>query len=108
MARQKKTSAVIEKAELRIASLKSIGNTLDFNGGLTVANYEAKVAEAKAMLEAYNTKLSELDGMLNAYQDKEQEVRSFSTRMLAAVAAAYGKESSEYEQAGGTRTSEHG
>ena len=106
MARKKKTSQVIEKAELRADSLKSIDDTLSLTGELTLATYKAKIDEVKASLSAYNTKLSELDGHLNVFLAKEKELRDLSTRMLAAVAAVYGKDSTEYEQAGGTRTSE--
>ena len=106
MARKKKTSQVIEKAELRADSLKSIDAALSLTGDLNLAAYEAKIEDVKKSLSAYNTKLSELDGQLNAFLAKEKELRDLSTRMLAAVGAVYGKDSSEYEQAGGTRTSE--
>lgn len=107
MARQKKTSKVIEKAEIRADSLKSIDSALTLTGELTLAAYEAKIAEVKQALSVYNTQLSELDGYLNAFQAKERELRELSTRMLAAVRIIYGRDSSEYEQAGGTRTSEY-
>lgn len=108
MARQKKTSVVIEKAEVRSAALKSIDTTLELGNGLSMALYEAKINEVKGILATYNTRLSELDGLLNEFQAKEAELRALSSRMLAAVGAVYGKESSAYEQAGGTRTGDRG
>ena len=106
MARHKRTSPVVEKAYLRAVSLKSIDSALDLNGGMTLAAYEAEISAVRATLDLYNTKLSELDGILNGLQAQEKALNISSSRMLAAVGVAYGKDSSEYEQAGGTRTSE--
>lgn len=39
-------------------------------------------------------------------QDTEKQLRDLSERMLIAVAAKYGKNSYEYEMAGGVRKSE--
>jgi len=106
MARQKRNSNVLQVAQVRAAAIESIGPSLDLGNGLTVENYRAAIDNLQTMLDNYNTRLSELDGMLNTLKASEKELSSLSTRMLAGVAAAYGKESSEYEQAGGTRTSE--
>ena len=106
MARHKRTSPIVEKAYVRAVSLKAIEADLDLNGGMSIAAYTAKISAVQALLDAYNLKLTELDGMLNVLQAQEQELKDFSSRMLAAVAVAYGRDSSEYEQAGGTRTSE--
>ena len=106
MARLKKTSEVITKAETRVNALQAIDEALNLNAGLTLAVYEAKIAEAKAKLGVYNTQLSVLDKLLNEFQAVEKELKTLSARMLAGVGFVYGKDSSEYEQAGGTRTSE--
>ena len=106
MARQKRNSTVLQVAQVRAAAIESIGPSLDLGAGLTVENYRAAIDDLQTMLDTYNTRLSELDGMLNTLKASEKELSSLSTRMLAGVAAVYGKESSEYEQAGGTRTSE--
>ena len=47
-----------------------------------------------------------LDGLLNALEADEKMLNTLSEKMLAAVGVKYGKDSDEYEQAGGTRTSE--
>ncbi|MBK8431745.1 MAG: hypothetical protein IPL28_10845 [Chloroflexi bacterium] len=44
--------------------------------------------------------------MLNDFQAEEKGLNLLSARMLAAVGAIYGKDSNEYEQAGGKRASE--
>jgi hypothetical protein len=45
--------------------------------------------------------------MLNDLQYIEAQLDELSVRVLTAVAAKYGKESDEYEKAGGTRASVH-
>ena len=68
--------------------------------------YETKKEAVKKKNDTYNTKLSEIDGLLNEVQAEEAVLDELSTRMLAAVGVKYGKDSDEYEQAGGTRTSD--
>ena len=106
MSRQKRTSTALDKAKLRATSLSSVDETLDLNNGVTLVGYKAKIAETEAKLAAYNKMLSDLDALLNDLQKSEEELNTLSARMLAAVGVVYGKDSNEYEQAGGTRTSE--
>ena len=106
MARLRKTSKVIVKAETRASALAGVNEALVLNGDLTLAAYEAKIAAAKAKLSLYNKAISELDALLNDFQAEEKELNQLSARMLAAVGAIYGKDSNEYEQAGGKRASE--
>jgi hypothetical protein len=106
MSRLKRTSPIVREAEIRYASLKAIDPDLDFSHGLSIADYRAHINALQAELSTYNAKLSELDGLLNNIQAGEKALRAYSSRMLAAVAAYYGRDSNEYEQAGGTRTSE--
>ena len=61
---------------------------------------------AQAKLSAYNTLLSQAGDAQNALRAAEKELRPFSARMLTGVATKYGKDSSQYEKAGGTRKSE--
>lgn len=58
------------------------------------------------MNEGYNTALSKLDGLLNDLKNEEKKLQTLSGEMLAAVGVKYSKDSSEYEKAGGVRTSE--
>ena len=57
-------------------------------------------------LEAYNQELSSVDAKLNALEIAESTLDELSSRMLAATGVKFGKNSSQYEQAGGTRSSE--
>jgi hypothetical protein len=106
MARIKKTSKTLERASIRISGLKSINPTLDLGNGMTVAAYSTKIQETKDLLDAYNTSLSMVDENQNKFLSKEKELKEIHERMLLAVASKYGKDSNEYEKAGGVRKSE--
>ena len=106
MARQKKLSPFLEGAQQRLNALSSIDPALDLGNGLTLAAYRAEVTSAQAKQDAYNTLLSQVDQAYNEFQAAEKSIRDLSERMLAGVASKYGKDSSEYEMAGGKRKSE--
>jgi hypothetical protein len=106
MARQKKESPVVEKARQRLTALTSIDPELDLGNNLTVSAYQAQVAAAQEKLDIYNTLLSQVDDAYNAFQVSEKALRDLSERMMAGVASKYGKDSSQYEMAGGVRKSE--
>jgi hypothetical protein len=106
MARRKRSSDSITRADNRYAGLVSIDANLDLGNGLTLAAYKTAAADTKAALDTYNSKLSELDSLLNGLEARETALDELSVRMLAAVGVKYGKDSNEYEQAGGTRSSE--
>lgn len=106
MARRKRTSEALTRAQTRAASLKSIADPLDLGNGLTSETYDAAAKATEDLLKSYNTKLSELDGLLNELEQSETDLDELSTRMLAATGVKFGKDSDEYEKAGGTRTSD--
>jgi len=106
MARPKRSSKSVKFAETRIASLASIDPALDLGNGMTLAAYTAKKSAIDALNNNYNTELSKLDGLLDDIEAGENELDDLSSRMLAAVGVKYGKNSAEYEKAGGTKTSE--
>lgn len=106
MAYKRRTSSKIEEAQLRAASLEAINPALDLGNGLTLAAYRTEITAAQALLTAYNAKLAEADAALNRLQAEEKALNTLTSRMLAGVGVKYGKDSNEYEQAGGTRTSE--
>jgi hypothetical protein len=106
MARRKRTSPAVEHASTRSSALESIDMNLDLGNGLTVAAYNKALEDTDALLSQYNTTLSELDGLLTQLEGAEVNLDGLSARMLAAVGVKYGKNSEEYEKAGGTRSSE--
>lgn len=107
MSRKKKyASTTLEKAQTRLAALKSIESTLDLGNGLTVKAYSQLIEEARQKLETYNTALSLVDQSYTAISDAEKVIAEWTERMLIAVAYRYGKNSDEYQMAGGTRRSD--
>jgi DNA repair ATPase RecN len=106
MARTKRTSTVLETARQRLAGLKSISPAPNFGATLTVETYEADINALSAKLDTYNEQLASLDSSQNELDAMESALREKNTRILSAAEAHYGPDSSEYEQAGGTRRSE--
>ena len=105
MGRIKRMSKILDKANLRAAGLRSIG-AQDFGGGLTSASYEQALADTRTRLDDYNQALSTVDEKANLLAASEKTLQDLSERVLAGVAARYGKDSNEYEKVGGIRKSD--
>ncbi|MEH2319717.1 hypothetical protein [Nostoc sp.] len=106
MARQKRDSRILSKAEMRLASIKSISLTLDLGESLTVKDYTDKIENLRQSLEAYNTTLSTIDVLLTQITEDERGLADYSEKILFGVAYKFGKNSHEYQMAGGTRKSD--
>ncbi len=106
MARRKRTSPVLDKARTRATALSSIDAKLDLGKELTLDAYTAAIKQAEDKLAAYNALLSKVDASLNDVQAAEKGPAALSDRMLGGVGSKYGKDSNEYEKAGGVRKSE--
>jgi len=104
MGRRKRNSKILEQAYERLNGLKAIDPTLDMGNGLSVAAHEQAVNSLRAKLDSYNQKLSELDADLLALETDEDKLNDFNGRALAGVGARFGRNSIEYEKAGGIRT----
>ncbi|QKQ75511.1 hypothetical protein [Nostoc sp. TCL240-02] len=101
MARLKRSSLVLDKATLRISGMRSISETLEFSDSLNLAEYEKRIQTLQTKLSSYNTMLSTLDEAVGQIELLEQDLRSYSEKMLMSVATRYGKNSLQYMQAGG-------
>ncbi|BBD64459.1 hypothetical protein NIES4072_18790 [Nostoc commune NIES-4072] len=106
MARRKRDSRILSKAEMRLASIKSISSTLDVGDNLTVKDYTGKIASLRQSLEAYNTTLSTIDVLLTQITENERDLADYSEKILLGIAYKFGKNSHEYQMAGGTRKSD--
>ncbi|HEX8291125.1 MAG TPA: hypothetical protein VF570_05190 [Pyrinomonadaceae bacterium] len=102
MGRLKRTSKILEKAHARLSGLRSIGGQ-DFGNGVTSEGFEDAIADTRQKLEDYNQALSVVDEKANVLNDSEKALQDFAERVLAGVAAKYGKNSNEYEKVGGIR-----
>lgn len=106
MARPKRSSAVLQKAEKREAGLQSISDNLDLGNNLTLESYAQRIQALRSQIFTYNSTLSTLDDLSRDIKDAEQALRNLSEQMLLGVAAKYGKDSGEYGKAGGVPKSE--
>ena len=106
MSFKKSSSQVAEICQARLTALSSIDAALDLGNGLTLAKYQAAIQDVEAKLKTYNVSLAQADENGNILRAAEKELSALNTRMLAGVSAKYGKDSNEYEKAGGTRLSE--
>ncbi|PSR17214.1 hypothetical protein C8255_13790 [filamentous cyanobacterium CCP3] len=106
MARQKRSSQALEKARRRIAGMQSVIQAIDFGNGYTMTGYEEHIQDMHEKLMAYNRMLPMVDGAYNDMLMAERKLMDFSDHMLSGFGVRYGKDSSEYEMAGGRRKSE--
>ena len=106
MARRKRSSKALEKADRRIASLRSISPDLNLGNGLTVDAYTNLITDMRDRLAAYNTVLSTVDKTYNDMLLIEQKLGDYSELLLLGVATKFGKNSDEYEMAGGVKKSD--
>ena len=106
MARHKRDSRILSKAEMRLASIKSISPSLEIGDNLTVKYYTSKIESLRQSLEAYNTTLSTIDVLLTQITENERDLADYSEKILLGVAHKFGKNSHEYQMAGGTRKSD--
>jgi hypothetical protein len=105
MRQQKRNSSALTKAERRLEGLQTIHPDLDFGHGFSITDYNTKVQHLREKLAVYNQAKTMVDKAQNALVDAERELNNYSEHMLLSVASRYGKNSDEYEMAGGTRKS---
>ena len=96
----------LDKGTTRLASVKSIDVVIDLGNGITAANYETQINLLRTKLAKYNTALSTIDDLYNECIAQIDVVRDWNDRVLTGVATKYGKNSSQYEMAGGVKKSE--
>ena len=102
MTLQTRGSAAIDKAQRRLASLKSIDENLDLGYGLTIGAYTQMIETVRSTIEAHNTLVSEIDASRRNVTALEKELADLTARMLSGVSTKYGRNSNEYRKAGGS------
>lgn len=103
--RKREFSAYVNKAQKRLDGIRSISTPCELGNGITDTTFEAEIKKVLALLEQYNTALSNLDGLSTTLDAAERKLGTYATTVLSSVADKFGKDSVEYEKAGGTRTS---
>jgi hypothetical protein len=106
MARAKRTSRAIIKAQRRAAGMESIKVDLDLGNGLSLKTFLADIEKARDKETEYNKRLSSLDQFYNEMLEDERKLAAKTSKVLQAIALIYGRNSSEYEMVGGTRSQE--
>ncbi|WP_026735579.1 hypothetical protein [Fischerella sp. PCC 9605] len=106
MSRPKRTSRILKNAELRSAGLKAIDPNMTFGDACNLQIMTQVIEQLRTKLVAYNTALSMIDSSKNEIDELEKTLGEISERMLIGVACKYGKDSCEYEMAGGVRKSD--
>ncbi len=101
---RKRSSPVLEKSERRAASIGSIDLNLDLGNGLTLPGYITSIEIVRQKVAEYNTMLSNVAQLYDEMMVAEQQLADLNTRMLAGVLTKYGRNSIEYEMAGGKRS----
>ena len=106
MAFKRRVSPTLVKATTRANKLAEVKPDLVLSTSMTLANFRQKVQAAQAALDHYNGLLTQADLESDQFDDLEKELKDLSERMLTGVATEFGKNSPEYEAAGGVRKSE--
>ncbi|MBD2300479.1 hypothetical protein [Nostoc sp. FACHB-190] len=106
MARQKRSSKILEKAVRRAASINSIDPYLDLGNGLSLPAFSNLIEQMRTKENLYNTALSNLDKLYREMLETEGELADMTEHMLLGVATRYGKSSVEYGMAGGVPKSQ--
>jgi hypothetical protein len=106
MSRTKRTSRTLEKIELRAAGWRAIDPNLDFGDGRNLQQIATITQQLRLKLDAYNTALTVIDSSQKQIQAYEKTLNELAEKMLIGVAFRYGKDSQEYEMAGGVRKSD--
>ncbi|NEU77315.1 hypothetical protein PI95_033755 [Hassallia byssoidea VB512170] len=106
MSRLKRTSRILEKAQLRSAGLKSIVPSIKFDEDYSLEKLIESIEQLRNKLDVYNTALSMVDSSKTEIEEMEKNLSQLSQKMLMVVAIKYGKDSREYEMAGGVRNSD--
>ncbi|PMB49829.1 hypothetical protein CEN39_20180 [Fischerella thermalis CCMEE 5201] len=106
MPRQRRKSRILEKAQLRFCGLRAIDSNMDFGDTRNLQSMTQLMEQLRTKINAYNTALAMIDSSRTEIQELEKTLGELMDKMLIGVAFKYGKDSYEYEMAGGVRKSE--
>jgi hypothetical protein len=71
-----------------------------------LVDFKAAMTAAQAADDAVESMRSQLDALINQRNARNETLTDLTTRALSGIRGYFGPDSDEYEQAGGTRTSE--
>ncbi len=103
---KKRSSQILKKAQFRVAGLKAIDPSLNFDDTYNLQNLTQLIDNFYNMLNDYNAAIAMIDSSKKKLDEMEKTLGQVSDKMLTWVGCKYGKNSNEYELAGGIRDSE--
>jgi hypothetical protein len=106
MARKRRTSAALAAARQRFAGLNKITPVPNLGPNTTLLAYQGVINDTANLEESHNQLAAQMDDSSNRFDAQENLMAEWNRRVLSAVEAQYGPDSSEYEMCGGTRKSE--
>lgn len=98
------TESVLTECE-RIARVWADNPTFSL-GEVTLAGFQAKLAETRQKREQLETLRMQATALSNELEGLTGELAAIRTRAMSGFRAVFGPDSTQYQQAGGTRQSE--
>jgi hypothetical protein len=89
----------------KVADVWTENPTFSMND-VTLVSYKAAMTAAQSADDAVETLRGQLGDLINARNARNDELDELTTRALSGIRGFFGPDSSQYEHAGGTRTSE--
>nr|WP_267871595.1 hypothetical protein [Nostoc sp. CHAB 5715] len=86
--------------------MKAIDPNINFNDTYNLQNLTQLIDNFHNMLDDYNAAIAMIDSSRKKLDEMEKNLSQVSDKMLMGVGFKYGKNSDEYELAGGVRDSE--
>ncbi len=92
-------SAILERAQLDLANLRSIDPNLDLGNGLSIEVLVGLLETTRQSVNEYNTAAMIVARNRGLIQEQEKELLELIDRMRAAIVAKHGRKSQEYQAA---------
>jgi hypothetical protein len=96
----KQRTRMVDYAERRMNAAKAIDGSFDFGNGVTVSALKDLIATYDEQCITHNNAAEMLEGLTTELKDTEEAIETLADRLLDAVAAKYGRSSSEYKIVG--------
>jgi len=114
MAKRKRPQPlIVTQSEVRLSAMMKIdetsGRTVDYGGTgrpITQKEMDEQITKCEKLNTAYNKELEGADKALNEVLAAEEKLEAMYSEVLKGAVSEFGRDSSEVEMLGGTRTSE--